>query len=290
MKKGTFVDWPQKALNCLKKSSKVELEGENIDNLGRLGQLKMMRSLNISYVQIQTLQGLKLQENLETLIADGSSIISFANFSSVPNLRCLSMLNTPVSKEPTFLLTALIICPKLTTVNGKIIPKSIINKSIKSPSAMRKLIDKGMMAEYPYPSSDDLQDLCSRYGILTDEQQSTISSQLNEEPSEDDFEDVLAELYRQQEQIVQNARMSIDNNSQLTESETEVESEHSEELLEIESTDESDFGTEAVEEATPLVDRIADVLSANGFEIDQNDVYTSVLNTIKELVKEDMDL
>jgi hypothetical protein len=66
------TSWTKKAFQSLKTSGRVDLEGEHIDDLGRPGQPKIMRTLNLSYCQIRSISGLKPLPHLDTFIADGS--------------------------------------------------------------------------------------------------------------------------------------------------------------------------------------------------------------------------
>ena len=193
-------DWPRKALQCLKSSSRVDLEGEHIDDLGRLGTLNLMRTLNLSYVQISSISGLKPQPNLETFIADGSQLSSFLNFSAISNIRRLSLINTPVSRDPHFLLTALIACPNLTSINGKMVPQSVRQRAANYPEVGKLLVNAGWMAEPQIPSDDEITTLCDKYQV--DFGHSENNQVEEEEDDVDHFEDILMSFYQKHEKLV----------------------------------------------------------------------------------------
>jgi Leucine-rich repeat (LRR) protein len=93
----------------------VDLEGEPIDDLGRLGQPTMLRTLNLSSCQLASISGLKFLPQLETFIADGSQILTFTNFAAIENVRRLSLRNTPLARVPRFNLSAVVVCPRVTS-------------------------------------------------------------------------------------------------------------------------------------------------------------------------------
>ncbi|OHS99054.1 hypothetical protein TRFO_08618 [Tritrichomonas foetus] len=280
-------DWPKKALQCLKTSSRVDLEGEHIDDLSRLGSLNLMRQLNLSYVQISTLSGLKPQPNLETFIADGSQIANFMNFSSITNIRRLSLINTPVSRDPHFLLSALIACPNLTSVNGKMIPSSVRQRAQNYPEVGRLLINAGWMAEAQIPTDDEFTSLCDKYQV--DFGHSENNQNEEEEDDVDHFEEILASFYQKHDKLVLFMKRRCGFLPQEEEEEEEEEEEDFRNELEISSngseTKLNDFDLDD-DQQPPLVERLAEVLRENGIEFDQNDIHSSILNVVQELCNE----
>jgi hypothetical protein len=279
--------WPCKILQGLKTSSSVDLEGEHIDDLSRLGQHKMMRHLNLSYVQITSLAGLKPQPNLESLTAIGSRITSFQNFSAIAGIRRLVLNNTPVARAPQFVLSAVLICPNLTSLNERQIPDLTRNRAKSYPYPGRLLVDAGWLAEFPYPPDDRLADLAVKFGVVEPEEEE--DAQTATEEAEDRFEDVLAGLWRRHEKLVKRAQCR----SQGITPEPDDDSVANEEVVPESRSAEgsSDLDTPAAdpggeEEEPSLLLRVAGLLRENDMELDDADLYNSVLLAVENLCVE----
>jgi hypothetical protein len=200
-------DWPKRVNECLRHSSKVDLEGAVIDDLGRLGQPKMMRTLVLSYVQIRSIAGLRPLPHLDAFIANRSQISSFANFIAIEGIRTLSLRDTPVSRTPQFILSAAVVCPHLTSLNGKQISEQIRRRADSYPSPGRKLVNLGWLAEFPYPPDDRLSEIAAQFGVPKEEGPAAPAEDAQEDPEDvDGFEDLLAGLWRQHDELVQGAK------------------------------------------------------------------------------------
>ena len=285
-------EWPAKALQCLKTSSCVNLEGEHIDDLSRLGQPKMMRQLNLSYVQIPSIEGLKPLPNLETFIADGSQISSLANFSAISGIRKLSLRQTPVSRDPQFALSVLLVCPSLTSLNGRQISETTRTRAERYPDTGRRLVDNGWMAEWPAPDDDKFAELCVEYGVQEVDEEPAAGEEEEENGEVDRFEEVVAAYHRQHVLLVRRMkrRLNLLDDDEEEEEEIDEEEEEEEEASEADSnatdTKLEDFHYVEAEEddlEPTLVQKLVEILKENHVEIDENDQYNSVLEAIEAL-------
>lgn len=288
------VAWPAKALQSLKTSSCVDLQGERIDNLSRLGQPKMLRQLNLSYCQIASLSGLKSLPRLETFIADGSQLASLENFEAISQIRKLSLKQTPVASESQFALSVLLVCPHLTSLNDRQIPRSLHQKMSSYPEQGAELVNNGWFAEWPAPDGDRLAELCSQFGVAIHDS-SAAESVADDDGGVDTFESSLRSYYKVQRKLVREARERMDLPADEASSESEEEEEEVVAVVEEEDEDDTEIGVafgmpkeeEEEEDYVPsLVERLAEVLRENGIEFDESDVYGSVLMAVDQLCEE----
>jgi hypothetical protein len=262
----------------------VDLEGEHIDDLSRLGQPRVLRSLSVAYCQISSIARLKPLPQLTTFIADGSQISSFINFFAISNIRKLSLIRTAVAKAPTFVLSALLVCPQLTNLNGKQVPALQIQRAARYPALGKALVNAGWFADFPSPHEDRLGELSVQYRIELPADDNE-PPPLDDEPAEevDTFEQDLQQLWKEHEAIVERARERCERGrapddggqEQATESEPKTELAPEEE-------------EEEEEAAGPpsLVARLAEVLKDNEIEVDEGNLYSSVLRAVDGLCSE----
>lgn len=284
-------EWPAKALQCLKTSSCVNLEGEHIDDLSRLGQPRMMRQLNLSYVQLPSIEGLKPLPNLETFIADGSQISSLANFSAISGIRKLSLRQTPVSRDPQFALSVLLVCPALTSLNGRQISEIARTRAERYPDIGRRLVDNGWMAEWPAPDDDKFAELCVEFGVQEVDAVEPGADEEEDGEEVDRFEEVVAAYHRQHRLLVRRTKKRLellDDEEEEEEDVIEEEEEEEEASEQSNATDTKleDFHYVEAEEddlEPTLVQKLVEILKENNVEIDENDQYNSVLEAIEAL-------
>jgi hypothetical protein len=286
----TGSNWPQKAIQCLKYSSRVDLEGEPIDDLGRLGQLKLMRQLNLSFVQLDSLAGLKPQPQLEAFTADDSQISSFINFIAIENVRKLSLRKTPVSSNPQFLLSAAIICPNLANLNGRQVSQTIQQRAQSCPRLGRLLVNAGWFAVFPYPSDYQLSQLAATYRVSSE-------SEVAEPPEEEEevgdtdidrFEDVLTGFFERHQRLVRTVKRRLG-----FPVEKSFDYEREEEVLPQPISESSSSKSETsldeaerVQQLPVLVSRLAGVLKDHAVELDDNNLCESVLDAVDRLCAE----
>ena len=274
--------WRRRMLESLRRSNKVDLSGENIDDLSKLGTLKLMHSLDLSYVQISTLEGMPNQPNLKIFILDGTAISSFKNFSAVNNITSISLKRTPVLKEPNYLVSLLLVCPKVTIVNGKLISEKTKSKVESYPSFAHELVNAGWMAEYPCPPDDVLNNLKKQYKILSDEYEEVLEE---EEEEEEGFEE--NEIKNENEANQKEVKSPTLSTPKKVKSQTLSPSSNK-----LDKSKKSPKKTpeknkpKADELEKSLVEKVADVLRKNGIDIDSTNLQQSVLNAIDALCAE----
>jgi hypothetical protein len=148
---------------------------------------------------------------LDTFIADRSRISSFMNFVAIEGIRTLSLRDTPLSRAPQFVLSAAVVCPRLTSLNGKRLSELIRRRADAYPTPGRKLVNLGWFAEFPYPSEDRLSEIAAGFGAPKEREAQAPVQDVKEEPEDaDKFEGLLAGLWRQHAEIVESARGRCD--------------------------------------------------------------------------------
>ena len=184
--------WKMRINDCLRRSNKVNLSGENIDSLEKIGTIKLMVQLDLSYVRtINSLEGFKRQPALKTFIADGSAISSLKNISSLSNVTALSIKNTPLMKSNqkfNVIASLILVMPNLRIFNGKVITQKTREKVESAGYPMpqtAKLIDAGWIVEYPCPSKKQMIELLKNYDIYDGNE---LGEDENDEAIEEDIE------------------------------------------------------------------------------------------------------
>jgi hypothetical protein len=276
--------WSQKALQGLKHSTRVDLEGEHIDDLSRLGSPKLMRQLVLNYVQIPSIAGLKRQPQLETFIADSSQISSLTNFISIENVRKLSLRSTPVSRQPTVPLSVLLVCPNLVNLNGKLISSTLKQRAANYPPDGRKLVNAGWFAVFPYPSDAQLYQLSLQFGLAS----ATTSVQEEEDQIDDEvdnFEENLSNLWKQHDRLIRTAKRQLGFEvPELSDEEIVVVEEEEEVSDKPSSQSESSKGA-----SEDLLKRLAGVLKSHDVELDEAALSESVLDAVDKLCEDSVE-
>lgn len=253
--------WKMRVNDCLKRSNKVNLSGENIDDLEKLGTLKLMVQLDLSYVRtIQSFEGLKPQPSLKALIADGSTIASLKNILAISKITTISLKSTPLSKStPSFNLVAslLLVLPNLNIFNGKLISQNTREKVKSAGYPMpetEQLINAGWIVEYPCPPKNEIIELLKYYGIYSEdehkleyetdneEEQQVRNNEFEEEEEEandeienDVNEDSHANSYRSQNVVSNNIPENTENHTNQN-----IKDENSEEIDQYEQDDQNE--------------------------------------------------
>jgi hypothetical protein len=234
----------------------------------------VIRGLNLSFCLLSTLAGLKPLPRLTVLIADGSQIATFQNFVAVPNLQKLSLLGTPVSCAPHFALSALLVCPNLVTLNGR--QPSVVDRRRAEayPSLGKALVNAGWLAEFPIPSEDRLYGLEEEFGLVPElpAVETVVRVPSAEVLQVHRFEARLGRLWKRHEAVVQRAR-------ELSEEESSVETGPGQ------VEDDVDEREKPVPRESLLV-RLAGVLKEHCVEVDDGNLYSSVLHAIDGLCAE----
>jgi hypothetical protein len=280
------VSWPKKALESLKTSGRVDLEGEDIDDLGRLGQLQTLRTLNLSYCQITSISGLKPLPKLETFIADGSPIVTFRNFAAIENIHRLSLRNTPLSRTPQFALSAVVVCPRLASLNGKQIADRTRRRAEALPPLVRRLVNAGWLAEFPCPPGDHLADIAAEFGVVDEDPQPKSAPA---PPATENFEECLKRLEERHVQLVRRARQQCDLpidgplSDSVAADEEKVGDNKKVESVSAATETLIEDDVERDNTPRPLIERLSGLLRRNDVEVDDADPQRSVLAAIERL-------
>jgi Leucine-rich repeat (LRR) protein len=254
--------WADKALRSLVTSSYVNLKGEHIDDLSWLGQPPVISGLDLSFCQLSTIVGLKPLPQLTTLIADGSQLSNFSNFATIPNLRRLSLLWTPVSSAPHFVLSALLVCRNIATLNGKQISLTQRQRADEYSRTGPALVNAGWLAEFPCPSADRLEELAAQFRIVRREVSVNKRSKT--------AKGLAASSGRRNSAMVRRARQRSVRMPEIEVSEVET----------------AVSGEEEGINDRPTLQRIADVLRQHHIEVDDADLCPSVIRAIDGLCAE----
>lgn len=245
----------------------------------------MARSLNLSFCQIDSIEGLKHLPNIDTFIADGSHIMSLKNMAALSGIHKLSLKQTPVSAHSQYLLSCVMVCPELTSVNGRQVGAGIRSKVNSYPAIAGDLVNAGWMAEWPVPDDERFTELKAMFGVGNEIEDENSEPEAVEEV--DMFEQVLDSYFQIHRKLVRAARTRMNIATEET-----GESESTEELA---AEEESDLETSDTETALSddllmldqkegsLMEQLTDVLRDNGQEVDSRDQYNSVLTVIARL-------
>lgn len=257
--------WLRKSRESLKKTNIVDLSGENIEDISLFPRSQMLKTLNLSYVQLKTLNGIKKQKNLNVLIADGSHLESFEGFDAFPNLHSVSIQNTKLAKNKEALLSLLLICPKVAKYNNKLIPRTIRECYDEYPQKeiASKLVAKGWMATYPI-SENEIFEIAEEYEVIENR-----AKESQDPIVVDDFEQAMNEFEKEHDMMIENAKKECNfvPEDSMQESEPEPEEEKS-------------------IDTSQLVDRIATILMNAGIQLDTDNLEHSVLQSVESLLNE----
>ena len=222
-------------------------------------QLSIMKVLDVSRNEIESIEGLRRFPKLTHFIANSTKIADLRGFKALEGVTTISLENTPVSELENFKLgLAIVVGASLRSINGKMIPTTIARRAQSYPDVCRDLIDRGWMPEYPCPDQEAIVSLCEKFGIERSGSHSTeteVRSDEGEFESDDEggtFPEVLARLRRAHELMIEKG--------------------------------EALFGiiTASDEDQTKAV---SDVLNAHGFDVDEKDD-AQILEAVKRLCSE----
>lgn len=164
-KKQASPDWLKKRELSYRRTGKLNLAGITIKDFSAIKSRKSLRELNITRCKVTSLQGLHVQPNIETFIAEGSGLNSFNNFLSIANASVYNLINTPLSKKPNYILALTILSPDIRIVDGKLVSETIKRKARAYPSCARDLLSAGWELIYPCPDDEHMAELCDHYQI-----------------------------------------------------------------------------------------------------------------------------
>ena len=253
----------QKIERFLKRGAEVDLSGENISSLSVIPSTPLLKTLNLSYVRIENLVGLKRLSNIHHFIADGSMIQNLAGFRAIRSVSSVSLRNTPVSKTDGFLLSLLIVCPGIKSLNGRIISHNMLNKASKFDGICSQLVNHGIMITEDF-TEEDILEAKEKLGLSQSTSIISVQNENSVAQAEDTFLQTVSSIYAEHENCVQAAKIAVDEADQSI-ADTEVEYEAPN------------------EEPQSLLERIASILIEKGFQLDQNAIEESVLRVVHSL-------
>jgi hypothetical protein len=134
------------------------------DGLRKLGVQKALVDLRLNNCPLPSFNSLDGQPKLHTLIADNSAIATLAGLDRQPWLTSISLRNTPVAQTENFRLAAIIVAPKLASINGTGVTKGERRFAAAYPPIARPLVSAGWIVQYP-PSEVDFRYIASQLGI-----------------------------------------------------------------------------------------------------------------------------
>ena len=214
MRNTAKLNWLKDREREFRKTGKLDISGEMLENLSFIGSRPTMKTLDLSFTSIRSFEGLPPQPKLEYIILDGSMIESFKNGLSISSISKISIRNTPASKIPNYKLSLLILCDNLRIIDDRIVPNKLKQKAEKYPPICRKLVNQGWIAEYPCPSKTDLIDICFNYGLnYQEETEGKSISSLNEIPlyEEKDIDEIISKYSSKHKKMLQKAKEKLEN-------------------------------------------------------------------------------
>lgn len=126
----------------------------------------ILRTWNLNKTNFTEFDKIPYCPNLTNLTLDNTPLKNFSYFSKFPKLSSVSCKNTPVSEVPNFKLSlVLMFGDSLRTINSGTISQNIRKKAELYPPEAVLLIDRGWLATYPPPSSEEFEELCREYGV-----------------------------------------------------------------------------------------------------------------------------
>jgi hypothetical protein len=148
---------------------KLDLSGpiqfEDRLGLSRLGRQKMLEELDLSGASLTSLHTLQAQPCLKVLRADKSKIEVLTGLERQTALSILSLIGTPVSENETFRISALIVSPKLSEINGEKVTHIERRQAQSYPPIAKALIGAGWVVQYPPPSEADFRFLVRTFDL-----------------------------------------------------------------------------------------------------------------------------
>jgi len=184
--------WISSYLSKVKKTGKLDMYGEkrfNDDIFSSrevISLKKIIRHIDVSKTPITTFPDNLFLDNLNSFIADGTAISSMENFLNLGRICAISLKNTPLSKIKCFKLGLCILFrDSIKSINGSVIDHSILKKSDEYPQIAAHLINRGWIPEYPPPTSEKFQELCSIFQLDTESNLHIELSESNEDIPED---------------------------------------------------------------------------------------------------------
>ena len=171
-------------LQRAKLSSKgvLDFSNQRIFNLSELGKQKCLKTLILDGSPLKTLESLPSQQCLQILRADNSMISSFLGLSRHPQLKSISLRNSPISEIENFRVCCAIVCSNnLVEINGKRITKEERSLARKYPPIARLLLEDGWQLVIPPPSSEEFRQLAIQHNLTIQDVDPDFSNEIAEQ-------------------------------------------------------------------------------------------------------------
>lgn len=150
----------------LNSKGKLDWRGVKFQDLRGLGSQKKLQFLDISYSEIQSLHTMQPQPALREIVADYSSLKTFAGISNQPKLSRFSFTNTPLAQTKNSRLAAIIVMGTMASViNGKAVTAKERKIAASYPPVAKYLIESGWVLQYPPPNIFDFQFLADEFKL-----------------------------------------------------------------------------------------------------------------------------
>jgi hypothetical protein len=124
-----------------------------------------LKTLNLSNLPLKSLETLAAHPNLKMIIADNSQVEVLKGLGSHPCLTSLSLVGAPVAQAANFRLAALILIPKLSSINREPVTAGERHLSESYPPIAKQLVNVGWIVQYPPPSEADFRYLAGHFGV-----------------------------------------------------------------------------------------------------------------------------
>lgn len=269
----------------------ADIEVEQITDLKVPQSVKI---LDISFSNIQDLDGFDFHPNLQKFIADYSQISSLKGFSSIRKCYSVSIKETPLAKTKNFRISLLILFgDSLTLINGAYITDRLREQANAYPEVARKLINYGWIAEYPVPSDERFEELKQQYFPPPEEVQLqdfnsniSIDLEIEEEEVEDyDTNKVLQEYILMEQKVFLKTLEEVEEYMENEVKKIPVKTDILHDVDVIHKSSSKSI-SELISENTNVTfrERLQLILASYGYEIDQNRASQSILENIEDLL------
>ena len=165
----------------LARTGTLTYKGKKFTDLTDVGVQVHLRSLNISHTPITSLTTLPEQKNLNRIIADGSALDTYADFSKFKRVKRFSAVDTPLSKRKKFRVECVIMFGTiLESINGTQVTQEEKQKAAAYPPIARYLLEKGWELADTVPNSEEFRELAIEYDLKVDGCNSDFSNSKSE--------------------------------------------------------------------------------------------------------------
>ena len=160
-------------------------------------QLSVMKVLDLSRNDIESIEGLRHFPKLKHFLADSTKIADLRNFRVLEGVNTISLEKTPVAEKEHFRLGLLLVVgDTLKSINGRVITATLVTRAATYPPVCRELVNRGWIPTYPCPDSEGLAALGEEYGVEQEPEldlEESESSAIEEEDAHNEEEELAFE-------------------------------------------------------------------------------------------------